>query len=105
MSRLLFYNIDSKQITCVFIIPSYVIMISDNLILYHIYNLSTLAICSALELNKYLKKNNPKTPKNQANKTENCIKIIKEMNKYKKERKKLKVNEIKRKEAKDNSQH
>ena len=61
-------------------------MISDNLILYHIYNLSTLAICITFELKKYLKK----PQKNQANKTENCIKIIKEMNKYKKERKKFK---------------
>jgi hypothetical protein len=61
MSRLLFYNMDSKQITCVFIIPSYVMMISDNLILYHIYNLSTLAICITFELKKYLKKNPKKT--------------------------------------------
>ena len=61
MSRLLFYNMDSKQITCVFIIPSYVMMISDNLILYHIYNLSTLAICITFELKKYLKKTPKKT--------------------------------------------
>ena len=61
MSRLLFYNMDSKQITCVFIIPSYVIMISDNLMLYHIYNLSTLAICITFELKKYLKKKPKKT--------------------------------------------
>ena len=69
MSRLLFYNMDSKQITCVFIIPSYVIMISDNLILYHIYNLSTLAICITFELKKYFYKNNKINKKKNPKKT------------------------------------